>query len=148
MSDHAADPESGHPAPAWHQRLPWRRRAAATSSVSSSSSLSAETKLKKENAPVEKKPPPVPFIKLFRFTTPAEKAMMAFSSICAVIHGALLPLWTIVFGDVISSFSDDTVNEDELVRKIGGIAKVCLHFTICCFCALRLFVPNLLLIEL
>lgn len=101
--------------------------AASSSSVDANGSAATGWKsMWKKNKKRDKPgPPAVPFYNLFRFTTPTEKAMMAFSSLCAAIHGALLPLWTIVFGDVISAFSDDSVTEDELVSKIGGISKVC-----------------------
>jgi ABC-type multidrug transport system fused ATPase/permease subunit len=45
------------------------------------------------------------------------------SCICAVIHGTLLPLWTIIFGNVITTFSDRNASPDILVSKISSIAK-------------------------
>lgn len=81
-----------------------------------------------ENAEKEEKPPSVPYFKLFRFTTPTEKFLMLIASVCAVLHGALLPLWTIVFGGVLDTFADSqppnqTVSDEDLVSEIGGISK-------------------------
>lgn len=84
------------------------------------------------------KPLIVPFLKLFRFTTPTERIMMALGSFCAILHGALLPVWTIVFGDVIDSFSS-TPSREKIVDEIGGVSKVCsfntLLFTFPCCCS-------------
>jgi ATP-binding cassette, subfamily B (MDR/TAP), member 1 len=77
----------------------------------------------KDTADAAEKPPSVPFFKLFRFTTPVEKLMMAFGCLCAVAHGAMLPLWTIVFGSVINSFATPNPNNEKLVKDVGGLAK-------------------------
>jgi hypothetical protein len=74
----------------------------------------------------EKALPPVPFLKLFRFTTRTEKVMMVSGAVCAFLHGSLLPLFTIVFGSVLETFSKPSPNGSELVSEIGGVAKVCL----------------------
>jgi ATP-binding cassette, subfamily B (MDR/TAP), member 1 len=74
-------------------------------------------------APAAEKPPTVPFIKLFRFTTTVEKLMMAFGCVCAFLHGAMLPLWTIVFGSVINALASPDMDMAKLVKDIGGLAK-------------------------
>jgi hypothetical protein len=79
-----------------------------------------------EAAEVEKALPPVPFLKLFRFTTRTEKVMMVIGAVCAFLHGSLLPMFTIVFGSVLETFSKPNPNGSELVSEIGGAAKVCL----------------------
>lgn len=53
-----------------------------------------------ENKDDSKKYPPVSFIGLFRYATRAEKVQMAIACVCATLHGAALPLFTIVFGQV------------------------------------------------
>lgn len=67
--------------------------------------------------------PKVPFLQLFRFTTPLEKGMLAIGSLAAIAHGGLLPLWTIVFGDTITAFSDPDTDLNELVNSVGSTAK-------------------------
>jgi ABC-type multidrug transport system fused ATPase/permease subunit len=65
----------------------------------------------------------LPFLQLFRFTTLFERVMMLISCVCAAVHGTLLPMWTIIFGNVITTFSDRNASPDMLVSKISGIAK-------------------------
>jgi ATP-binding cassette, subfamily B (MDR/TAP), member 1 len=69
------------------------------------------------------KPPTVPFFKLFRFTTRVEKLMMAFSCLCAFLHGAILPLWTIALGSIIEVLAKSTPDEKNLVRDVSSLAK-------------------------
>jgi ATP-binding cassette, subfamily B (MDR/TAP), member 1 len=75
----------------------------------------------------QKQPKPekhsVPFVQLFRFTTSFERIMMLVGCVCAAVHGTLLPMWTIIFGNVITTFSDRNASPDILVSKISGIAK-------------------------
>ncbi|CAN8075644.1 unnamed protein product [Agarophyton chilense] len=71
----------------------------------------------------------VPFRELFAYATRAEMRYMWVSIPSAAVHGAILPLFTIVFGSVINVFggTDDTganaVPLDEITSTIGGIAK-------------------------
>jgi hypothetical protein len=67
---------------------------------------------------------PVPFMQLFRFTTPSEKALMLAGAICAALHGALLPMFEIIFGAVLQAFSDKNTSGQRLVSEIGAISKV------------------------
>jgi ATP-binding cassette, subfamily B (MDR/TAP), member 1 len=80
------------------------------------------TKSEGEQAATEH-PPTVPFLKLFRFTTRVEKLMMTFSCLCAFIHGAILPLWTIALGSVIEVLAKSTPDDKTLVSEISGLAK-------------------------
>lgn len=105
-------PDPAAEAEASSGRLESRRRRDAKSSSSSSASSAA--------APVM---PPVPFKDLFRYTTRHEKLLMVISIVAAIIHGALLPLWTILFGDVIDSFVNPEISQAEIVSEIGGVAK-------------------------
>lgn len=59
----------------------------------------------------------VSFLSLFRYTTKNEKLQMGFACACAIVHGMVLPLFTILFGSVITAFSENAID------KIGGIAK-------------------------
>jgi ATP-binding cassette, subfamily B (MDR/TAP), member 1 len=69
-------------------------------------------------------PPPVPFVKLFRFTTRKEKLLMALGCLAAAIHGALTPMFTILFGNVIQTFGEsDQGDSSHVVSSIGGLAK-------------------------
>lgn len=45
--------------------------------------------------------PPVAFLDLFRFASGRDRAYAVVGCFAAVVHGALLPLWTIVFANVI-----------------------------------------------
>ncbi|KAI0558615.1 ABC transporter [Gracilaria domingensis] len=71
----------------------------------------------------------VPFKELFAYATRAELRYMFISIPAAAVHGCILPLFTIVFGDVINAFggTDDTgegaVALDEITSTVGGIAK-------------------------
>lgn len=69
----------------------------------------------------DKGPPPVPFLSLFRFTNRKEKFYMAIGCVAAAMHGALLPLWTILFGGVLEAFG--STEGKGLVDKIGGLSK-------------------------
>lgn len=89
----------------------------------------AEKKLKDEQSD---KLPPVPFLALFKYATNYEYMIMLLASIAAIVHGALLPIFTILFGDIITSFEvpdanspEDTANFDfdSLVDEIGSVAK-------------------------
>jgi ATP-binding cassette, subfamily B (MDR/TAP), member 1 len=66
--------------------------------------------------------PAVSFFGLYRFTTPSEKLMMLISCVCAVVHGAMLPMWTIIVGSIVTTFSNPKLTS-VLVRQIGGVAK-------------------------
>jgi ABC-type multidrug transport system fused ATPase/permease subunit len=66
--------------------------------------------------------PKVSFIRLYRFATTAEKCMMLFSCLCAAMHGALLPMWTIIVGSIVTTFSNPKLTS-RLVSEIGGVAK-------------------------
>jgi hypothetical protein len=68
---------------------------------------------------------PVPFLKLFCFTTRTEKAMMVCGAVSAFLHGAKLPMFATVFGSVVETFSKPNPNMSQLAKEIGSVAKVC-----------------------
>jgi ABC-type multidrug transport system fused ATPase/permease subunit len=47
---------------------------------------------------------------------------MLFSCLCAAMHGALLPMWTIIVGSIVTTFSNPKLTS-RLVSEIGGVAK-------------------------
>ncbi|OSX69448.1 hypothetical protein BU14_1509s0001, partial [Porphyra umbilicalis] len=93
----------------------------------------------------EEKLTPVGTFELFRFATPFEIGLMVVGSICAFGHGALLPLFTIFFGDIITvgGTPDAVANPDEVADRInsicikfmilGGVAFVLAFFQVFCW---------------
>ena len=51
---------------------------------------------------------------------PREKLYIALTMIAALCHGALLPLWTILFGDNMERVSD--ITQETATTIIGGLA--------------------------
>lgn len=68
-------------------------------------------------------PPPIAFKELFRFTSTIEKGYMLFGVVAAALHGGTMPVWTIIFGDVLKTFGSVDANPQDAVDSIGGIAK-------------------------
>jgi len=56
--------------------------------------------------------PPVPVYKLFKFSTGFEKLLILIGIVSGIAHGALLPGFTIIFGDVLQSFGGSTTGAD------------------------------------
>ena len=44
--------------------------------------------------------PPIPYFKLYRFCTGKEKILVFIAFVSAALHGAILPMFTIIFGKV------------------------------------------------
>lgn len=65
--------------------------------------------------PEKEEPPKVSFRALFKYATSKEKIYMTIACISAAIHGALLPLFTIFFGQVIDETGSG--NDREAVAK-------------------------------
>lgn len=60
---------------------------------------------RKEKVPEEeRKYPPVPYIRLFRYASNADKLMLGLALLAAIGHGTLLPILTVIFGDVVDQF--------------------------------------------
>lgn len=47
--------------------------------------------------------PPLPFLALFRYATRLDKALLAAGTVAAVGHGAMLPIFALLFGDLIDA---------------------------------------------
>lgn len=60
----------------------------------------------------EKPAEPVGFFSLFRFAKPADYALMTVGTIAAICNGAAMPLFALLWGDMIDSFKSqaDMVN--------------------------------------
>lgn len=55
--------------------------------------------------------PPVSFLALFRYATPVDKALLVAGTVAAVGHGAMLPIFALLFGDLIDAGnSTDTLS--------------------------------------
>lgn len=93
------------------------------SSTENKSFFSRFSKKKKEDKPPA--PPKASFASLFRYATTREKGMMAIACISAVIHGGLLPVFTIIFGDIINTLRDDGPGDDgsDIVDRMGSVSK-------------------------
>eukprot|EP00168_Porphyra_purpurea_P020842 TRINITY_DN893_c0_g1_i1.p1 TRINITY_DN893_c0_g1~~TRINITY_DN893_c0_g1_i1.p1 ORF type:complete len:1344 (-),score=525.06 TRINITY_DN893_c0_g1_i1:346-4377(-) len=94
------------------------------SSTDGSSSGSDSKKVAEED-----KLAPVGIFELFRFATPFELGLMVVGSICACGHGSLLPLFTILFGDIITAGAtpEAVANPDLVADRINTI---CIKFVI------------------
>eukprot|EP00178_Gracilaria_changii_P000812 TRINITY_DN1103_c0_g2_i1.p1 TRINITY_DN1103_c0_g2~~TRINITY_DN1103_c0_g2_i1.p1 ORF type:complete len:1314 (+),score=235.26 TRINITY_DN1103_c0_g2_i1:425-4366(+) len=82
-----------------------------------------------DTQPDASKPPPVKFLQLFRYANRTEKIYIFISCICAIIHGAIQPMFTILFGGIIDSFQGTTQDNadpsvlSEITDEVGSIAK-------------------------
>lgn len=63
--------------------------------------------------------PPVPFKKLYTFATPADKARVVLACVCAAASGAILPLFSLVFGSSLNALNDST---DAIVERINDLS--------------------------
>lgn len=83
----------------------------------------------KAAAQKEQKHPPVKFVQLFRHATRGEKVYMAIACISAIIHGSLMPVFTILFGGIIDEFQDASSNPassdilEQVTEQVGSVAK-------------------------
>lgn len=76
--------------------------------------------------------PPLPYWKLFRYTNFFDRFMLLISMVFAVIHGAMLPILTLVFGRAIDEFGMLYVPEDnpsymppaEVGESIGNTTQI------------------------
>ena len=76
---------------------------------------------KDEETDESKKAKTVSFLSLFRYTSRAERIGMIFACVCAAIHGSALPLFTILFGNVITAFNETP--PEQLLDNLIGITK-------------------------
>ena len=68
--------------------------------------------LKSAKEPVKPDIEPTSFVNLFYFADKKDKILLIFAIICSGTTGALLPAFTIIFGDMTNSFSPDRDRDD------------------------------------
>lgn len=56
----------------------------------------------------------VKFSKLFRFATGYDKLLLTIGSLAAFVNGAALPLFSLIFGEMIDSFNSE-YSKDKVV---------------------------------
>lgn len=130
--------DSGHPQtepsnPAEPDRMPHADHAPAkTSFFSRFKKSKRQGEAEKENEQGEHKSPPVKFVALFKYAERSELVLMSIAFVAAIIHGALMPLFTIIFGEIINKFTqgetDMSPEENEefrnsITNEIGSVAK-------------------------
>lgn len=76
------------------------------------------------------KPPPIKFFQLFQYADRTDKMLVAIAFTSAAIHGAIMPVFTILFGGIINRFDDlespsdfESIPIDEITDEIGNVAK-------------------------
>ena len=72
---------------------------------------------------------PVSFLKLFRFAGAVEKILMLIGYLAAAGNGVLMPLSTLIFGDLTNTFSPLTP-PDEMVSEAGKSSLKLLGFAL------------------
>lgn len=90
-------------------------------------------KPKKQAAPEEGEPrlPPVKFITLFKYAERSEIILMLIAFVAAAAHGSLMPLFSVLFGEIINKFTStddsggnlDQIPVEEITAEIGSVAK-------------------------
>jgi ATP-binding cassette subfamily B (MDR/TAP) protein 1 len=60
--------------------------------------------------------PPPPFFRLWRFASPLDVALTLVSILCGLAHGVVMPLFSVLFGQIINS-----LNADDLDRNIRSL---------------------------
>lgn len=74
----------------------------------------------------ETAPNKIKFYQLFRYSNIQEKMYVTIALISAILHGALLPMFTVIFGDLVNRFMVEPgqeLNLDEIVTEIGNVSK-------------------------
>eukprot|EP00283_Hemiselmis_rufescens_P008388 CAMPEP_0173430262 /NCGR_PEP_ID=MMETSP1357-20121228/8738_1 /TAXON_ID=77926 /ORGANISM="Hemiselmis rufescens, Strain PCC563" /LENGTH=1416 /DNA_ID=CAMNT_0014394567 /DNA_START=104 /DNA_END=4354 /DNA_ORIENTATION=+ len=82
----------------------------------------ADEEEKKEEKP---KLPPVPLAQLWRYSSGQDKALLAFSVFCGCVTGSVLPLFSIIFGQLLDIFNNPAATVQE---QADEIEKLCLYF--------------------
>lgn len=74
--------------------------------------------------PPKDDPPPSSIADLFRFATPLDVALTTGAIICAMGHGVVMPLFSLIFGDVINALNGPDISSlvTSLCLKLMGIA--------------------------
>ena len=68
--------------------------------------------------------PPCSTGALFRFATPADRALLACAVVCAMGHGVVMPLFSLLFGQIINGLNSGTLAETvkSLCLQLMGVA--------------------------
>ncbi|XP_066441351.1 ATP-dependent translocase ABCB1 [Eleutherodactylus coqui] len=75
---------------------------------------------KSKDKPKEEKPKMISPFTMFRYSGAAEKLLMFFGTIAAMIHGAGLPLMMIVFGDMTDTFVSYNPGDDKIYANMSN----------------------------
>lgn len=69
----------------------------------------------------------LPFYKLFSFADSIDYLLMFVGIIAAAGNGVCMPLLTILFGDSVNAFGDNSVNTKEVVHEVSKVSatKAC-----------------------
>lgn len=105
--------------------------AASDSNLSFKARLRSIFAAKKKGHKKQSEQTTVPYFQLFAYAKKAEMYYMLISIPAAMVHGSILPLFTIIFGSVIDVFggtdnvqgTDDFVDIKKITGEIGGISK-------------------------
>ena len=62
---------------------------------------------------------PVPFAKLYTFATPLERLLVLLSCVCGAASGAILPLFSLVFGSALNTLNDPTASIVEAINRLA-----------------------------
>ncbi|KAJ1966962.1 hypothetical protein IWQ62_002142, partial [Dispira parvispora] len=71
--------------------------------------------------------PPVPFFSLFRFAQPLDYLLITVGLICSVATGVSQPLMTVVFGDLLQSFTDYAFYAQTDLDKANSLLDDSIH---------------------
>ena len=63
----------------------------------------------------------LPYHKLFSFADSTDYLLMLMGTIGAAGNGVCLPLMTLVFGDVVNAFGDNSVNINVVVHQVSKV---------------------------
>ena len=80
-----------------------------------------------DRATILAKGPKVAYTSLFRFSTPVERAMIYLACFLAAIHGVLMPLNSVILGNIINELGDPS---SDVVDVIAGMALLFVYLGI------------------
>eukprot|EP00249_Psilotum_nudum_P024545 c29214_g2_i1 orf=143-4090(-) len=69
-----------------------------------------------------KKTASIPFYKLFTFADRSDIILMVFATVGSVVNGVCMPLLTLLFGELINAFGQNSNDVDLLVHKVSKVA--------------------------
>lgn len=74
--------------------------------------------------------PPVPFTKLYHFATRLDLFLSILGSVSGLVAGAVLPLFTVIFGNGLDTFNSPTTAPDVIVSEVSRFALYFLFIAI------------------